>query len=183
MTSKRHRHSHTHPHSHSHSDASSSPATPPTPTIDPTRLLPFLTAHFGAAEIVSRASSSGVKTESADLEDPPEEDGDEKILADSDIVSDAPASNPSETEYILVTMDEKEVLIDLSDMSTSCKEDRGLERKVHAVLGMAIATVTPLSVAYAAVASGKGLIAEGGEEEVREEGGLEAGLGEGDLEL
>ena len=166
MTSKRHRHSHNDSHSHDHSSDPSS-----SPSFDPTRLLPFLTAHFGSAEIVERIPLAKAKVEDAILE----ESNDDEIL-------DGEALLPR--QIILVVVDEKEVEIDLVKMvssndlvsprfvlellttsspfvsfalqTTTCSVDPPLGRKVHSVLGMAIATITPLSVAYAAV-GGKAL--------------------------
>jgi hypothetical protein len=58
VTSKRHRHSHSHSHSEpekgGNPTTSSSPSQPKPITIDLERVLPFLTAHFGSAEIVER---------------------------------------------------------------------------------------------------------------------------------
>ncbi|KAL7410339.1 beta-lactamase-like protein [Mrakia frigida] len=138
MTSKRHRHSHNHSHDHSSPSDSTSP-----PSLDPSRLLPFLTAHFGSAELVERIPLVEAKVEDAILE----ESNDDEIL-------DGEALQPR--QIILVVVDEKEVEIDLLKMTTTCSVDPSLGRKVHSVLGMAIATITPLSVAYAAV-GGKAL--------------------------
>ena len=67
VTTKKHRHSHHHNHHHHEEPASASgdgdnlsPTRPPPASagIDVHRLLPFLTAHFGAAELTTRSPSS-----------------------------------------------------------------------------------------------------------------------------
>ena len=99
MTSKRHRHSHNDSHSHSSEPSSS-------PSLDPTRLLPFLTAHFGSAQLVERIPLAEAKVEDAILE----ESNDDEIL-------DGEALLPR--QIILVVVDEKEVEIDLVKMVSS----------------------------------------------------------------
>lgn len=106
MTSKRHRHSHHHQnHNHSEPAPSSPSSSPPDAAdlIDVPRVLPFLTAHFGSAELASRIAPTSAES-STPLDDATEEEEEE-------------AKPPTPTteelkEFIVVTIDGTEVLID-----------------------------------------------------------------------
>ncbi|CDZ96827.1 metallo-hydrolase oxidoreductase [Phaffia rhodozyma] len=186
-------------------------------TVDIDRVLPFLTAHFGSAELVyiSPPSTSPIKPEDEDdngdlnedkaeieaersEEDPVakiDESGDDvKVEVDESrmeaILEGDDGRNSTNGEEqsgkvggdqeegvkrptILVKVDAHEASIDIWTMTTTCASSTSFATRVHGVLAMAIATTTPLNVAFE---SATGLVSgqSGTPEEGKERNGLES---------
>lgn len=98
-TTKKHRHAHSHSPS-CPSEPSGAPSASSTPDID--RILPFLTAHFGSAELVSisRPSPGPIKTEQAASIEDEEEEGGEAVQIEGE---DRQVGTPSKGESVEVS--------------------------------------------------------------------------------
>ena len=122
VTSNPHPHSHSHSHSHAHSHAVTNGENgDASDTEDFERLRRFLTAHFGDVSM-------------------PSEDDDDALL-----VIDIKVDN-LEARVDLITMVSKHV--DITDPQRVESENEQLKKRVEAVLEMALATMTPLSLAF-----------------------------------
>jgi len=122
VTSNPHPHSHSHSHSHAHSHAVTNGENgDASDTEDFERLRRFLTAHFG------------------DVSMPSEEDDDALLVIDIQV-------DNLEARVDLITMVRNRD--DKADPQRVESENELLKKRVEAVLEMALATMTPLSLAF-----------------------------------